>query len=115
MFSDKEISYLESQRLARIATASKELQPDVVPVGIDFDGTYFYVGGRELSKTLKYKNVQSNPKVSLVIDDLQSINPWRVRSIKIHGVADLTTHKGYAGTGTYIRIKLRQKRSWGIE
>jgi hypothetical protein len=44
MFSDKEISYIKSQRLARIATASSELQPDVAPVGFDFDGTYFYVG-----------------------------------------------------------------------
>jgi pyridoxamine 5'-phosphate oxidase family protein len=37
MFSDKEIAYLQSQRLARIATVSKERQPDVAPVGFDFD------------------------------------------------------------------------------
>jgi pyridoxamine 5'-phosphate oxidase family protein len=51
MFSEKEVEYLKSQRVARIATAasvsSKEegengsLQPDVVPVGFDFDGEYF--------------------------------------------------------------------------
>jgi pyridoxamine 5'-phosphate oxidase family protein len=115
MFSDEEISYIESQRLARIATASSELQPDVAPVGFDFDGTYFYVGGLNLPKTLKYKNVQGNPRVSLVIDDLESINPWRPRGIKIHGIADLTTRKGYAGAGTYIRIEPREKWSWGIE
>lgn len=57
MFSEKEIAYLTSQRLARIATASKELQPDVAPVGFDFDGTYFYVGGVNLPTTLKYKNI----------------------------------------------------------
>ncbi|HEV8340998.1 MAG TPA: PPOX class F420-dependent oxidoreductase [Candidatus Binatia bacterium] len=101
--------------MARIATASKESQPDVAPVGFDFDGTYFYVGGYNLSKTLKYKNVQNNPKVSLVIDDLESINPWRPRGIKIHGIADLIAHKGYAGPGTYIRIKPKEMRSWGIE
>jgi hypothetical protein len=33
MFSDKEIDYLKSQKLARIATVSKGLQPDVAPVG----------------------------------------------------------------------------------
>lgn len=63
MFSEKEIAYLKSQRLARIATASKESQPDVAPVGFDFDGTYFYVGGRNLGTTLKYRNIQNNPKV----------------------------------------------------
>jgi pyridoxamine 5'-phosphate oxidase family protein len=45
MFSEKDIAYLKSQHVARIATASKGLQPDVAPVGFDFDGADFYVGG----------------------------------------------------------------------
>jgi len=64
MFSEKEIAYLKSQRLARVATVSKEAQPDVAPVGFDFDGTYFYVGGVNLPKTLKYKKTQNNPSVA---------------------------------------------------
>src|SRR2546426_11580592 len=115
MFSEKELACLKSQRLARIATASKELQPDVATVGFDFDGSYFYVGGLNLAKTLKYKNTQHNPKVSLVVDDAESIDPRRPRGIKIHGVADLTTRQGYVGAGTYIRIKPKEAWSWGIE
>jgi hypothetical protein len=70
MFSEKEAEYLKSQRIARIATAasvsSKEegengsLQPDVVPVGFDFDGEYLYVGGMNILKSTKYKNVLKN-------------------------------------------------------
>jgi pyridoxamine 5'-phosphate oxidase family protein len=115
MFSEKEIAYLKSQRLARLATASEDMQPDVAPVGFDFDGTYFYIGGLKLAKTLKYKNVQSNPKVSLAIDDLESTQPWRPRGIKIHGTADLTERRGYVGAATYIRIKPKEKWSWGID
>jgi len=115
VLSNKEINYLKSQRLARIATVSNDLQPDVAPVGFDFDGAYFYVGGFTLSKTLKYKNVQNNPKVSLVIDDLGSINPWRPRGIKIHGIADLITREGHIGAGAYIRINPKDVWSWGIE
>jgi pyridoxamine 5'-phosphate oxidase family protein len=115
MFSDKEISYMGAQRLARIATASIDLQPDVAPVGFDFDGKYFYVGGISLSKTLKYKNVRANPKVSLVIDDLEDAAPPGPRGIKIHGVADFTTREGYVGAGTYIRIEPKEIWSWGIE
>lgn len=77
--TDKEIAYLQTQRLPRIATASAEAQPDVVQVGFEFDGEYFYVGGHDLPKTVKYRNVQINPKVALVVDDLQSIRPWRPR------------------------------------
>ena len=62
MFSQKETEYLRSQRLARIGTAAAasstggSIQPDVVPVGFDFDGQYFYVSGMNLIKSTKYKN-----------------------------------------------------------
>jgi pyridoxamine 5'-phosphate oxidase family protein len=115
MLSEKEIVYLRAQRLPRIATVSEDRQPDVAPVGFDFDGGYFYVGGINLPKTLKYKNIQKNPKVALVINDLESISPWKPRGIKVHGIADLTTRKGYVGGATYIRIKPKKKWSWGID
>ena len=53
-FSGKEIEYVRSQHLARIASAASSMkgsiQPDVVPVGFDYDGEYFYVGGMNLLK-----------------------------------------------------------------
>ena len=69
MFSEKEIAYLKSQRLARIATVSDTLQPDVAPAGFEFDGVYFYIGGLQQTRTNKYKNVVGgNNKVDLVVD-----------------------------------------------
>ena len=59
MFTEKETAYLKSQRLARIGTVSTDLQPDVSPVGFEFDGAYFYVGGMNNQATRKYKNVAS--------------------------------------------------------
>ena len=59
IFTQKEIEYLKSQRLARIATAAASteregsVQPDVAPVGFDFDGEYLYVGGMNLLKSTK--------------------------------------------------------------
>lgn len=57
------MDYLNSQRLARIATAAPptsseeagSVQPDVVPVGYDFDGDCFYVGGMNLLKSTNTK------------------------------------------------------------
>jgi pyridoxamine 5'-phosphate oxidase family protein len=116
-FTDKEREFLDAQPLARIATASgKTLEPDVAPVGFDFDGTYFYVGGYDLKKTLKYINVGSNPKVALVVDELVSVDPWDVRGIKVHGVAQIVSREGYmGGPRSYIRIEPTRKWSWGIE
>ena len=104
-FTQKEIDYVKSQPLARIGTASKRGSPDVAPVGFDFDGQYFYVGGHILPRTLKYKNILENPKASFVIDDLASIKPWTPRSLKIRGTADIVDRtEGYLGPGKYIRI-----------
>ena len=135
IFSQKEVEYIKSQRLARIATAapsiasSKEeqqgedrsIQPDVVPVGFDFDGDYFYVGGMNILKSTKYKNVLKNNKVAIIIDDLKSVDPWDPRGIRIYGTADVVTRQGgyMEGTGhpnpSYIRVKPDKKWSWGIE
>jgi len=114
-FSSKELEYVKSQRLARIGTASKDGTPDVAPVGFDFDGKYFYVGGRNITVTHKYKNVVKNPRVSLVIDDLKTTQPWQPRFVKIFGTADLVKRNGYAGEDTYIRITPQRKTSWGLD
>jgi pyridoxamine 5'-phosphate oxidase family protein len=127
IFSQKEIEYLKSQRLARIATAvtltqeEKSIQPDVVPVGFDFDGEYLYVGGMNLLKSTKYRNVLKNDKVAIVVDDLKSIDPWEARGIKVYGTADIITRQGGYMENTdhpnpqYIRITPKKKWSWGVE
>ena len=125
MFSEKEIEYLKSQHIARIATAAVSpdgsVQPDVVPVGFDFDGEYFYVGGMNILKSRKYKNVLKNNKVALVIDDLKSVDPWDPRGIRMYGTADIVTRQnGYMEQtphpqSDYIRIKPEKKWSWGID
>ncbi|MGB7634340.1 MAG: PPOX class F420-dependent oxidoreductase [Nitrososphaeraceae archaeon] len=127
ILSQKEIEYLKSQRLARIATAAAvstdeegSIQPDVVPVGFDFDGKYFYVGGMNILKSTKYKNVMKNNKVALVIDDLKSIDPWDPRGMKIYGTADIVTRQGGYMESTdhpntqYIRITPKKKWSWEL-
>lgn len=125
MFSEKEIEYLKSQHIARIATAAVSpdgsVQPDVVPVGFDFDGEYFYVGGMNILKSRKYKNVLKNNKVAIVIDDLKSVDPWDPRGIRMYGTADIVTRQnGYMEQtphpqANYIRIRPEKKWSWGID
>jgi pyridoxamine 5'-phosphate oxidase family protein len=104
-FSAKELGYLKTQRLGQIATVSKDLQPDVAPVSFEFDGKYFYSGSMMMARTFRYKNiVRGNVRVAFVVGDLESVDPWKPRAIKIHGSADLVSRDGVAGFGTYIRI-----------
>jgi pyridoxamine 5'-phosphate oxidase family protein len=116
MFSTKEVAYINSQRLARIATVSKKQQPDVAPVSFEFDSEYFYVGGRNNPATMKYRNVaRGNAKVALVFDDWESLTPWKPRSLKIHGTADIVKRTGQLGEGEYLRITPLVKWSMGID
>ena len=111
MFTDAEKAYLQGQRLARIATVSSALQPDVAPVGFEFKEGRFYVGGYDLQRTRKYKNVLENDRVSLVVDDLVAVDPWTPRGIRIHGHADIVPSPE---EGEQIRITPDVKWSWGI-
>ncbi len=114
-FTDEEIAYLRSQRLARIATVSQEGQPDVAPVGFEFDGTYFYVGGRDPARTRKFLNVEGgNDKVALVVDDLVSTDPWTPRFIRIYGTAALIEREGRFGPALYMQITPTISWSWNL-
>jgi pyridoxamine 5'-phosphate oxidase family protein len=116
MFTEAEEDYLHGQRLARLGTASSGGQVDVAPVGYEFDGWHFYIGGRDLRRTLKYKNVLAgNTLVSLAVDDLASIEPWKPRGVKLHGTADIVEREGRFGRREYIRVTPSRAWSWGIE
>ncbi|GAA1596991.1 hypothetical protein GCM10009804_61860 [Kribbella hippodromi] len=104
-FSDEELAYLRSQRIARLATVSTDGQPDAVPVGFEYDGTHLYIGGIDPARTRKFRNVRAgNTKVAAILDDLPSVDPWVPRYLRIYGEAELVERDGRFGVGTYLRI-----------
>ena len=80
-FSEKETEYLRGQRLGRLATIGSDGAPHVVPVGfrLGADGEAIEVGGHGMGASKKWRDLQTNPRIALVVDDLQSVNPFRVR------------------------------------
>jgi pyridoxamine 5'-phosphate oxidase family protein len=85
VFTDLEVEYLQSQRLARLATASASGQPDVSAVGFGVDGDAIVSGGLDLTKTVRFGHLTDNPRATIVIDDLASVDPWRPRGVKVRG------------------------------
>ena len=115
-FTEEELEYLTSQPLARIATVGPDGQPDVVPVGFEYDGRYFYVGGVDPANTRKVRNVRDgHPQVALVIDDLVSTDPWTPRFLRIYGTAEVVTREGRFGPNTYLRITPTTTWSWHLD
>jgi pyridoxamine 5'-phosphate oxidase family protein len=117
-FTAEEIAYLQSQMIARIATLSADGQPDVVPVGFEFDGRVFWIGGSgpTVANTRKVRNVRAgNHKVALVIDDLVSFDPFVARGMRIYGRADQPVERvGFVGPGIYLRIAPTVSWSWNL-
>ena len=115
-FTDEEIAYLKSQRLTRLATVDGDGQPDVVPVGFEYDGTFFYIGGMDPVRTRKFRNVESGQtKVALVIDDLVSMDPWTPRYQRVYGTAELLERQGQFGNAPYMRITPTTSWSFNLD
>ncbi len=115
MFTEEELAYLRAQPLARLGTVDATGQPNVDAVGFEFDAGRFLIGGHKLEASRKYKSIAAgNGKVSLIIDDLQSVQPWTPRGIKIHGTAEAVEREGRFGPGHYIVITPTLSWSWGI-
>src|SRR5258707_462690 len=91
VFTPAELDYLKSQRLCRIATVGPDGQPHVTPVAFRYnpDTDTFDIGGHGgFTKRKKWRDVEGNPLVAIVIDDIASFNPWKVRGIEIRGTVE---------------------------
>ena len=120
VFTDEEIEYLKSQLLGRLATGGPDGQPHVVPVGFRYNAELdtIDIGGHDFARRKKYQDVQRNPRVAFLVDDLASVDPWRVRGIEVRGEAEVLTSGGEAlGPGfapEMFRLRARRIVSWGI-
>jgi pyridoxamine 5'-phosphate oxidase family protein len=112
--------YLSTQRLGRLATVDPDGAPQNNPVGFRYNaetGT-IDISGYHLGASRKFRNVEGNAQVAFVVDDVASLDPWRVRGIEIRGLAEAVrgAPDPIPGTGDeIIRIHPRRIFSWGID
>lgn len=114
-FTDAQIRYLKSQRLGRLATLRPDGSLQNNPVGFRFDqatGT-FEIGGLNMGNSRKYKNVEANGQVAFVVDDLETIDPWKPRMVEIRGTGELVPASD--PRKSIIRIHPKRVISFGIE
>jgi pyridoxamine 5'-phosphate oxidase family protein len=121
-FTPAEIEYLKSQRLCRIATVhpNGSIQNNPVVYWYNERADTLDIGGRALGTTQKFRNAQDNGKVSVVIDDIVSRTPWRVRGMEVRGVAEalfdqpIPPHLDFLSP-ELIRIHPRRIFTWGVD
>ena len=89
-FKTQEIEFMKASDLARLATVQPDGTVQNNPVGFSYNddlGT-IDIHGYRMSKSRKFRNLASNTTVALVIDDIASRDPWRVRCLEIRGTAE---------------------------
>ena len=112
VFTEAELRYLAGGRqLGRLATVGADGTPHVVPVGWIYNAARdaIEIGGIELERSKKFRDIASTGRAAIVIDDLQSTDPWRPRGIEIRGRAEAIPLPT-----PLIRIHPERIVSWGL-
>jgi pyridoxamine 5'-phosphate oxidase family protein len=115
-----ERAYLRDQPLGRLATVDADGAPQNSPVGVFLDEETgdIVIGGGAMGATRKFRNVQANAQVALVIDDLVSRDPWTVRGLEVRGTAvalsDVDPPVPYMSR-EIIRITPTWVAAWGLD
>ncbi len=72
MLASRELQFIQSQRVAHLATASADGRPHVVPVCFAYLDGHIYIAIDEKPKrSLRLKrlrNIEANPQVAIVLD-----------------------------------------------
>ena len=111
-FSDDELPYLiGKRRLGRLATVGKDGTPHVAPVGWSYNADLdtIDIGGRDFDQSKKFRDVKGSGRAAIVVDDLESVDPWRPRGVEVRGHAEAVSEPE-----SMIRIHPDRVVSWGL-
>jgi pyridoxamine 5'-phosphate oxidase family protein len=113
VFREAEIEYLAGGRqLGRIATVGADGTPHVVPVAWIYNAVRetIDIGGSDLERSKKFRDVARTGRVAIVIDDLKPDEAWHPRGIEIRGRGEAITL-----ATPLIRVHPERIVSWGLE
>jgi pyridoxamine 5'-phosphate oxidase family protein len=113
VFTDAELRYLVGGRqLGRVATVGADGTPHVVPVAFIYNAVRdtIDIGGYALERSKKFRDVGRTGRAAIVIDDLESTDPWRPRGIEIRGRGE-----AMALPTPLIRIHPERIVSWSLD
>ena len=123
VFTAAELEYLRQQTLCRIATVGPDGEPHVTPVTFHYneDEDAIDVGGLFFGGTKKWRDVQRNPRVTVLVDDVIG-PPRQARALEVRGVAELHETGGERANPRFpnfapqfIRVRARRIVAWGLE
>lgn len=111
IFDAVELTFLTEgeRKLARLATVGRDGMPHVVPTGFGYnrEADAIDIGGHQLERTKKYRDVVRTGVAALVVDD--ALPPWQPRGIEIRGRAE-----PIEAPEPLIRVHPERAVTWGL-
>src|SRR5436853_7292803 len=120
--TEAETAFIQSMRVARLATADENGSPHLVPVCYAFDGTHFYTPLDEKPKRVastqlrRVRNIEARHEASLLID--QYDDDWsQLGYVLVHGRADVIEpgHPLHTQALKLLRERYIQYRTMDLE
>ena len=89
-FSEAEVRFLARQPRGHLSTLGSNGSPQVKPLGFTYNTTLgtIDIAGFNMSGSAKYRNVQANPSVAFVVDDVTEESMEGAHFLEIRGVAE---------------------------
>ncbi|MFE3542459.1 PPOX class F420-dependent oxidoreductase [Nocardia sp. NPDC059177] len=118
-FTANEQQFLAEAGIGRLATVSPDgtVQNNPTSYRVNPDGT-IDIGGMRMRATRKYRNVEAGSRVSFVIDQQVSLDPYIIRGLEIRGTAQALDNEEPPfppQERAIIRIHPDRIISWGID
>jgi PPOX class probable F420-dependent enzyme len=119
MLSKEEATFIESCRVAHLATADSDGQPHVVPVCFaHVEGAFWIAVDEKPKRTQQLKrlrNIEQNPAVALLFDRYNE-NWDRLGFVLVRGTADIVRDGPEKGSAIgALRLRYEQYQSMALE
>jgi len=120
-FTEEELRYLGGQRLGRLATVDGKGEPHVVPVSFrhNADLDTIDIGGHNLTRSKKFRDVGKTGRAAFVVDDVVSGESWQARGVEVRGRAEALGSGGQDVNSGFDRelIRIHPERivGWGLD
>ena len=113
MFTEQELEFINGLKFGRIATATPDGKPHVVPGRAHVNNGKVIIPGWEMKRSYKYRQVKKNPWVAVVWDTRE---PGNNKGVEVRGMGVAVEDPANPDSGYTHRIEMTPTKvfSWGI-
>jgi pyridoxamine 5'-phosphate oxidase family protein len=120
ILTDAEQRFLASQPRGHLSTIGPDGTPQVKPLGFSYNAALgtIDIGGFNMGGSAKYRNIQSNPRVAFVVDEMTEETMEGAHFLEIRGTAEAVVGQASADghlAAEIIRIHPRRVLAYNVD